>query len=310
MVDLFTGTGGFSVGLEFCTCVLSNDFCTESLEIYNLNHPPGIFLLKNIMDIDVQEEIPKHNILTGGFPCQPFSIAGTRKGFDDIRSNVFWKIIEILRIHQPEVIILENVKNLMTHDEGRTYETIIDQLTTVGYHIKSAILDTSKITGVPHHRERIYIVGFKSIEMSEAFNFEFPIIPNRKITTFLEDNIQPKYYYDNRFKIFDIVAEGVIKHIDEDAVYQFRRKYVRENKSHCCPTLTANMGSGGHNVPLILDDVGIRKLTPRECFNLQGFPSSYVLPNLSDSKLYKLAGNAISVPVVSLISDKIYKLMI
>lgn len=120
-----------------------------------------------------------------------------------------------------------------------------------------------------------------------------------------------KYYYNNKKnKIHVMINESVI---NNNSIYQFRRTYVRENKNNECPTLTANMGSGGHNVPIIMDDYGIRKLIPRECFNFQGFPESYKLPNLSDSKLYKLAGNAVSVPVIILIANKLvpelYKLI-
>ena len=121
----------------------------------------------------------------------------------------------------------------------------------------------------------------------------------------LEKNINDKYYYSDRFKVFEEVEKGVTKHITENVLYQYRRYYVRENKSNSCPTLTANMGGGGHNVPLLKDDKGIRKLTPRECFNLQGFPKNYKLPELCDSDLYKLAGNAVSVPVVELIVNKL-----
>jgi DNA (cytosine-5)-methyltransferase 1 len=121
------------------------------------------------------------------------------------------------------------------------------------------------------------------------------------------NNIPLKYYYSDKSSTWDVIKNGVVKN---DTIYQYRRVYVRENKSSECPTLTANMGSGGHNVPLILDTKGIRKLTPRECFNLQGFPLSYKLPNLSDSNLYKLAGNAISVPVVNLIANRIIPLLL
>ena len=120
------------------------------------------------------------------------------------------------------------------------------------------------------------------------------------------DEILEKYYYTDKSTTWDLIKSSVIK---KNTVYQYRRVYVRENKSNECPTLTANMGEGGHNVPLILDDKGIRKLNPRECFNLQGFPSSYKLPVLSDSKLYKLAGNAVSVPVVKLIANRIIPLL-
>ena len=125
------------------------------------------------------------------------------------------------------------------------------------------------------------------------------------IHDFLEENINDKYYYSERFKVYEKIKENVTKNISENVLYQYRRFYVRENMSNCCPTLTANMGSGGHNVPLLKDNKGIRKLTPRECFNLQGFPFNYKLPDISDSSLYKLAGNAVSVPVVDMIGEKL-----
>ena len=119
---------------------------------------------------------------------------------------------------------------------------------------------------------------------------------------FLENNISDKYYYTYKSKIYDILKKNIIK---KDTIYQYRRYYVRENKNNVFPTLTYNMGTGGHNIPIILDDKGIRKLTPRECFNLQGFPNTYILPNLSDSKLYSLAGNSVSLPIIQLIINQI-----
>jgi len=128
----------------------------------------------------------------------------------------------------------------------------------------------------------------------------------RPVSEFLEPTVPSKYYYTDKSSTWNLVRASVVK---KDTIYQYRRVYVRENKSGECPTLTANMGSGGHNVPLLLDDHGIRKLTPRECFNLQGFPPSYVLPSLSDANLYKLAGNAVSVPVVQLIARRLIPLL-
>ncbi len=310
-IDLFCGTGAFSYVLEKYNykCVLSNDMVNESEAIYNLNMTSNIFKLKNLNDFNVSIEIPKHELLCGGFPCQPFSIAGEKKGFEDERSNVFWKIVEILRVHKPKIIILENVKNLTSHDCGNTFTIIKENLEKVGYHIKYNILDTSKITSVPQHRERIYIVGFLDIELYNNFNFNFDEVKLNPISKYLEDDVPKKYYYTDKLKVYEEIKNNVIKHVNTNTVYQYRRYYVRENKSNCCPTLTANMGSGGHNVPLIKDDFGIRKLTPRECFNLQGFPTSYKLPSISDSKLYKLAGNAVSVPVVELIIKKINEII-
>ena len=118
-------------------------------------------------------------------------------------------------------------------------------------------------------------------------------------------DVLEKYYYNNSTIIYDELKKNVTKHISTNTIYQYRRYYVRENKNNVCPTLTANMGTGGHNVPIILDDKGIRKLTPRECFNLQGFPPDYKLPALSANKLYSLAGNAVSLPVMSLIANRL-----
>ncbi len=119
-------------------------------------------------------------------------------------------------------------------------------------------------------------------------------------------DIPAKYYYTSASSTWDLLKEAVKS---KDTVYQYRRVYVRENKNNECPTLTANMGEGGHNVPIVMDDRGIRKLTPRECFNFQGFPEGYVLPGLADSHLYKLAGNAVSVPVVRMIADRLVPIL-
>ena len=309
-IDLFAGTGAFShcLSLRGFKNVLTNDLEPMSKLIYNLNFLDHEFLLKDLNDID-NEIIPEHDIVRGGFPCQLFSIAGKQLGFDDKRSNVFFKILEILDYRSPKIVILENVKNLLSHDNGETFKKIISLLEDRNYHIKYKLLDTCKITRVPQHRERIYIVCFKDKRMCDNFNFDFPNTELLPISSFLEDNVNDSYYYDERFQVFNSIVNDVPTHIRENVVYQYRRHYVRENKSNCCPTLTANMGSGGHNVPLIRDDNGIRKLTPRECFNLQGFDKTYKLPKIADSKLYKLAGNAVSIPVVQLIVDKIISLL-
>lgn len=307
-VDLFAGTGAFTHALESTgrvKCVFANDMVASSKKIYDLNFPDHPLTLGDLNDLPV-EQIPPHDILTGGFPCQPFSIAGRREGFEDKRSNVFWKILEILDHHAPQCVILENVKNLTTHDDCRTFQVIQSELSQRGYNLCFAVLNTAKITGVPQHRERIYIVGLKSPEAFETFDLDFPGVQKRPIADILESVVAEKYYYGPESSTWDLVRESVVK---SDAIYQYRRVYVRENMSGECPTLTANMGSGGHNVPLVRDEKGIRKLTPRECFNFQGFPGSYTLPPLADSHLYKLAGNAVSLPVVGLIAERLVPLL-
>lgn len=310
IVDLFAGTGAFSHVFQKYDheCVFANDMMDISQKVYNLNHDNVKLTIGDLNDIAVTD-IPAHDILCGGFPCQPFSIAGKQHGFDDKRSNVFWKILEILRHHKPKIIVLENVKNLTSHDKGKTYTTIINKLKEIGYYIISKVLDTAIVTPIPQHRERIYIVGFLDEKKYSRFDLSFPEIRSNKITDYLEkQKVGDKYYYTDRLKIYDTVNKNVKKHITENTLYQYRRYYVRENKSNCCPTLTANMGTGGHNVPLLKDDHGIRKLTPRECFNLQGFPPTFSLPPVSNSSLYKLAGNAVSLPVIELIVQRLSQL--
>jgi DNA (cytosine-5)-methyltransferase 1 len=304
-IDLFAGTGAFSYALEKYghEAVYANDMLPISKEIYELNHEIKL-TLEDIMNVNVRD-IPAHDLLCGGFPCQPFSIAGQQKGFDDTRANVFWKLLEIMEYHQPSVIFLENVKNLASHNEGHTFETILNELYKKGYKVRHEVLDTATTTGIPQHRERIYIVGFKEDDEYDNFQFDFPVRDINPIMPYLEANVAEKYYYTDKLKVYNDINAAITKHIRTNTVYQYRRHYVRENKSGCCPTLTANMGAGGHNVPLIKDDKGIRKLTPRECFNLQGFPSSYILPEVCDSKLYALAGNAVSIPVIEMIASKL-----
>lgn len=307
-IDLFAGTGAFHFvfdNYDNYKCVFSNDFDKNSEIIYKENFKDCNFSNEDLSDIS-NENIPKHNILIAGFPCQPFSIAGKQEGFNDERSNVFWKILSIVKHHGPEIIILENVKNLLSHDNKKTFKTIYDNLVNLDYKIKYEILDTSVYSNIPQHRERIYIVCFKNNDDYNKFNFNFEKVDNNPIINYLEDDIIDKYYYTDKLKIYNNIVEHITKNISENILYQYRRYYVRENKNNKCPTLTANMGTGGHNVPLLKDNKGIRKLTPRECFNLQGFSKKYILPKkLSDSALYKLAGNAVSIPIIEKIIDKI-----
>jgi DNA (cytosine-5)-methyltransferase 1 len=297
LVDLFAGTGAFTLGFSgIAESVFANDIVEASKKIYDLNHSHPL-TLKDINQIE-PEDIPVHDILTAGFPCQPFSVAGHQEGFKDERSNVFWSLLRIIEYHRPKVVILENVKNLTTHDQGRSFEIIRSSLQDLGYHLVFKVLDTAMLTGIPHHRERIYIVA--TIEPSP--DLEFPYVIKTPINNYFDTEVNEKYYYKESSAIWPLLLSAVTS---KDVVYQYRRTYVRANKSDECPTLTANMGSGGHNVPIILDDHGIRKLTPRECFRLQGFPEDYKLPTIADSHLYKLAGNAVSVPVVKLIAERL-----
>jgi DNA (cytosine-5)-methyltransferase 1 len=246
------------------------------------------------------------DIITAGIPCQPFSSASnTQLGFEDPRSNVFWKFSEIVKYHQPNFFLIENVKNLITHDSGKSIAKITDNLKTLGYYIKYSLLDTSVITEIPQHRERVFIVGFKNQQQFEKFKFPESTTTKLHVRDLIDLQVPDKYYYTPKLKVWETINSSITKTIDTDTLYQYRRTVVRENKSGLCPTLTANCGGGGHNVPLLKDSKGIRKLTPRECFKFQGFPEIYKIDGLSDTALYKLAGNAITVPVVKKIAEQI-----
>lgn len=308
-IDLFSGIGGIKLAFEYAgfECVLSNDFDKDCKITFDLNFSE-VFDQGKQMVLDDIANIPSSSltdfdILVGGFPCQPFSIAGYRKGFmdDKGRGNVFFEIIRILRDKKPKAFFLENVKNLKSHDKGNTIKVMYAELEKLGYKVRDQVLNTLEYGDLPQNRERIYIVGFLDKTAFDRFTFPDKMLLSRTIHTCLEKAVDDKYYYDGK-PLHASLKNNVLK---KDTVYQWRRKYVRENKNNVCPTLTANMGMGGHNVPIILDDKGIRKLTPRECANFQGFPKSYKLPKLADSVLYKQFGNSVSIPVVQRIAENL-----
>jgi DNA (cytosine-5)-methyltransferase 1 len=204
------------------------------------------------------------------------------------------------------VIFLENVKNLFTHNEGKTFEHMENELRSLGYEVYSKVLNTYEYGNVPQNRERLFIIAFLSKKVAKRFVWPEKIELTNSLDSFINWNgeVDKKYYYNSSHKVFSILKEQVLK---PGLIYQFRRVYVRENKSGVSPTLTANMGMGGHNVPIIRDANGnIRKLTPRETFNLQGFPENFIIPTiLADSKLYKQAGNSVTVSVIRRIAENI-----
>lgn len=307
-IDLFAGVGGIRLGFEnagFKT-VFANDFEPQCKDTYDLNFKDSKLIVEDIRKIGI-DDLPKFDFLLGGFPCQAFSIAGYRHGFKDKkdRGNLFFDIARIIEARKPEGFLLENVKNLKSHDSGKTFQVIEKTLEDLGYFVKSKVLNTMEYGNVPQNRERIYIVGFKNKNYFDKFEFPKPVKLTKKVTDLLEKNVPEKYYYNGK-PLYERLKDSVK---EEGKVYQWRRQYVRENKSGVCPTLTANMGTGGHNVPIIKDKKGIRKLTPLECFRIQGFPKDYILPTLADSALYKQAGNSVSVPVIEAVAKQMMKAM-
>jgi DNA (cytosine-5)-methyltransferase 1 len=304
-IDLFSGIGGIKIGFMNAgfECIYSNDIDPNCKKTFDLN-------FKNNLDVSGIKAIkpsglPSYNILVGGFPCQPFSIAGYRKGFHDTgRGDLFFDILNLLKEKPVNAFLLENVKNLISHDSGKTIQKIENKLSKLGYFISYKVLNTMDYANIPQNRERIYIVGFKSETSLKKFSFPKKTRLTLNLSDILENKkVCSKYYYNDK-PLYEKISPYIVK---ENIVYQWRRKYVRENKSGVCPTLTANMGTGGHNVPIIKDKYGIRKLIPRECARLQGFKDSYVFPEIADSHLYKQIGNSVSIPVIEKIAHNMKK---
>lgn len=308
-VDLFAGIGGIRIGFESAgfETAYANDFDKRANETYRINF--GEIDGSNLFDVIKEKgmkRIPKRfDILLGGFPCQPFSVAGHKKGFaDKDRGNLLFAVIEILKARKPRAVFLENVKYLKHHDDERTFKRIQDELRDAGYYMDAKVLNSMHYGNVPQTRERIYIVGFRTPRTLMKFKWPETVPLTKTAEDILEKNTHDRYYYgpENEF-IYPKLKEAVNHH---DRFYQYRRVYVRENRSGVCPTLTASMGLGGHNVPIIRDSKGIRKLTPRECARIQGFPESFILPaDQADIHLYKQIGNSVTVPLVSRIAENI-----
>ncbi len=307
-IDLFAGIGGIKISFENAgfKVIFSNDIDSSCKITYDNNSEKIKMQLGDISQFSTKD-LPDFDVLCAGFPCQPFSIAGYRKGFLDTgRGDLFFEIVRILREKRPKAFLLENVKNLKTHDKGKTFRIISESIADLGYFVKAEVLNSMYYGNVPQNRERIYIVGFNDKSNSDNFRFPEPLPLTQSVNELLDERVDEKYYYFGQ-SIYPHLIETIT---EKGKVYQWRRYYVRANKKGVCPTLTANMGTGGHNVPLILDDKGIRKLTPRECARLQGFPEDFVLPNeLPDSKLYKQIGNSVTIPVVERIAKNMKTIM-
>ncbi len=310
-IDLFAGIGGFRLALQNIggKCVYTSEWDNYAKKTYQKNF--GEVPFGDITKESTKNYIPeKFDVLCAGFPCQAFSIAGNRKGFSDTRGTLFFDVEAIITKHKPKVVFLENVKNLVSHDKGKTFKVILEILEKkLGYKIYYDVLNSLSHANIPQNRERIFIVAFDPKQVKNYANFKFPDkIP---LTKTIHDIIDAKkqddkYYYKKDHPYYPELEKSMTS---KDTVYQWRRVYVRENKNNACPTLTANMGTGGHNVPLIKDNFGIRKLTPRECFSFQGYPKNYVLPNLANGRLYQQAGNSVTTTLIERIGNEIIKVL-
>ncbi len=318
--SLFAAIGGFCRAFEEigATVAWANEKDSFATETFRANFSHIRCIEKDIKSLSVHgDRLEPVDILTAGFPCQPFSVAGEKLGFEDERGLLFLHIIRIIREFgksKPKILLLENVKNLKSHDKGRTFRRIQSEIQKAGYWFgenDAKIMNTTDYTEIPQNRDRIFMIALSCSDFpSNSFTFPKPSAERktRPVTDFLDLRRKPGdwYYFKPQSQYYGMFKKAIDTG-GKDAIYQLRRNYVRRNMSGMCFTLMANMGDGGHNQPVIRDRWGIRKLTPRECARLQGYKDSWLkLPNhLSQSQMYKQVGNSITVPLVMKLAENI-----
>lgn len=322
--SLFAGIGGFcrAFTAEGFKVEWANELDSFAAVTYRKNYPDVTLFEKAIEKLSViHDGLKPVDVITAGFPCQPFSIAGSQKGFADPRGKVFFEIVRLLKefgSRRPKVVVLENVPGLLSHGKGATFSKMVNSLQSAGYWFMPPscyeILNTMKLTGIPQSRDRLFMVAL-SWDYFNSFSFEFPVEKNVAILPVrhfleLDKRADESLYFDPESR-WGKLFEGSMREGNPEGVYQLRRYYVRENKSDAVFTLTANMGEGGHNVPTIKDDWGIRKLSPEECARLQGFePEEFSFPQeISKTQRYRQVGNAVTVPLVRLLAKECNRIL-
>ncbi len=307
--SLFSGIGGIDLGFIQAgfEIVWANEFDKDAATTYRHNLGAEHLVERDIRKVDIAQ-IPGFDVLVAGFPCQPFSIMGFRKGFNDARGNLFFEIARIAEARKPKVIFLENVANLIEHDEGKSFLTVYNALAPQGYKLRYQLMDSLEYGNVPQQRTRVFIVAFQDESACEKFEFPEKIPLTVKLNDILVRNIKHSscYYYTGSSYYYEALQRIVI---DKNALYKIYDSGVSRKAHYICPTLTANMGTFPDRVPIILDDYGIRKITPYECLALQGFPKDYRFPKIPMASAYKQCGNSVVVPVIRRIAESIYKVL-
>ncbi len=295
IIDLFAGMGGMRLGFESIgtDCVFSSEWDKPCQKVYEANF--GDIPFGDINDI-APHDIPDHDILLAGFPCQPFSIAGKQLGFEDTRGTLFFNIEQILLHKKPKCFLLENVKRLTTHDKGKTFKIIIKKLENLGYTLYYKVLNTLHY-GLPQKRERIFIVGFKD---KVAFSFPNPVASYKPLKDVLEkeDSVFESYFLSQELKE---KKHNKIKKIPDGLTIWHEN--IGGNLSPL-PYSCALRAGGSYNYLLVN---GIRRLTGREMLRLQGFPDDFTIDIVPYTQVRKMAGNSVSVPVIRAIAKNIKK---
>lgn len=303
-IDLFAGIGGIRLGFESVggSCVFSSEWDKAAQTTYAANFgekPHGDITKINAYDI------PKFNILLAGFPCQPFSNAGLKKGFEDTRGTLFFDIARIIKHHKPEVVFLENVKSLASHDKGNTLKVITQTLKNLNYNVFHKVLN-AKDFGLPQNRARIYIVAFSNdIKTADNKNitldFDFPQPPMQqvKVGDILDTKVDSKYTISD--KLWSGHQRRKLEHAQKGNGFGY--SLFNENSTYTS-TISARYYKDGSEILIEQNDKNPRKLTPTEARRLQGFPDTFIIP-VSDCQAYKQFGNSVAVPVIKALAREI-----
>ena len=300
IIDLFAGIGGIRLGFEQAfksssIFVFASEIDKFSKITYESNF--GDMPSGDITEIETNK-IPKFDILLAGFPCQPFSYAGLKKGFDDTRGTLFFEIYRIAKEHKPKVIFLENVKGFKNHDKGNTFRVVKNRLEELGYKVFADVIN-AKYFGVPQNRERIYIIGF--LNNNIEFEFPKPLNIDVKLKNILETNVDEKY------TISDKLWAGHQRRKEEHKRKGNGFGYSIFNaNSEYTSTISARYYKDGSEILIEQENKNPRKLTPREAGRLQGFPNSFKIP-VSDTQAYRQLGNSVAIPVIEALAKNIFK---
>lgn len=297
-IDLFAGIGGIRLGFESIKgeCVFTSEWDKPCQKTYEANF--GEIPAGDITKIK-PEEIPPFDVLLAGFPCQPFSMAGKKMGFNDTRGTLFFDIAKIIKHHNPKVVFLENVKNLGSHDKGKTLIVIINTLKELGYKVQYQVLN-AKDFGVPQNRARIYIIGFKD---EVSFNFPDPSGIKTRLGDILEENVPEKYTISD--KLWAGHQRRKQSHKEKGNGFGYS---LFNSESIYTSTISARYYKDGSEILIEQEGKNPRKLTPREAARLQGYEDSFIIP-VSDVQAYKQFGNSVCVPVIRALAKQINKVV-
>ena len=305
--SLFSGIGGIDLGFEQAGFEIAwaNDMDASACKTYRHNFPNTHLIEGDVCDVDPRA-LPDVDVLVAGFPCQPFSIMGYQRGFKDSRGNLFFEISRFIDVKRPRVVFLENVRNLMEHDKGKTFLVIYNTLAQFGYSVKYKVINATDVN-TPQNRARIFIVAFLNIEDCDRFSFPESVPLEATIEDIIDRSVKHDdiYYYGSSSRYF---KELDAKIVDKTGIYRIDDSGIATRKWDICPTLKANMGTYPDRVPIIRDDFGIRKLTPMECLAFQGYTKNYTFKGISLESAYKQCGNTVCVPVVRSIAANIIKI--